>query len=143
MENILASNAYAFYQAKNVRQTAYKLAADDVETQLLTEKLSTAQRAKLEKSLAGYKKNIERYESEPETSEGKKELLATAKGHEKNRDQALKRDPWFDYAEALLQISIVLTSVAIITGRRSFFTVSLLLGTLGVLSTLNGFMLLV
>ena len=33
-ENILAANAYNFYQAKNVRQTAYKLAADQIEADL-------------------------------------------------------------------------------------------------------------
>ena len=34
-ENILAANAYAFYQAKNIRQTTYKLAVTDLELQLL------------------------------------------------------------------------------------------------------------
>ena len=29
-ENILAANAYAFYQAKSIRQTEYKLAAADI-----------------------------------------------------------------------------------------------------------------
>lgn len=32
--NILASDAWAFYQAKNVRQTMYKLAVDDLTTRL-------------------------------------------------------------------------------------------------------------
>ncbi|MEI6382622.1 MAG: DUF4337 domain-containing protein [Betaproteobacteria bacterium] len=142
-ENILASNAYAFYQAKNIRQTSYKIAADNIDFQLANDKLNAEQKAKLEKALAGYKKNIERYESEPDTGEGKKELMVTAKKHEAHRDHAMKQDPWFDYAEALLQISIVLTSVAIITNRRTFFKVSLVLGTLGLLSTLNGFLLMV
>ena len=64
--------------------------------------------------LDDYRKTIARYETEPETREGKKELLARARDHEKQRDHALKQDPYFDYAEALLQIAIVLISVAII-----------------------------
>jgi Domain of unknown function (DUF4337) len=60
-------------------------------------------------------KTIERHESEPETGEGKKELLLKAKEHEKRRNKALLRDPWFDNAEGLLQISIVLASVTIVT----------------------------
>ena len=143
MENILAANAYNFYQAKNQRQTAYKIAADDLELQLKGGRVPTEARQAAEKKLADYQKNIARYESEPETGEGKKELMQKAKAHENRRDEALDRDPWFDYAEALLQIGIVLTSVAIITGRRTFFNVSAVLGTVGVLSTLNGYLLFV
>jgi hypothetical protein len=95
----------------------------------------------LENKLADYKKTIQRYDSEPETGEGKKELLAKAKQLEDARDLSLRKDPWFDYAEGLLQLAIVLTSVAIITGRRAMFNVALLLGLVGSLCTLNGYFL--
>jgi len=72
VNNILASNAYSFYQAKNIRQTDYKIAAADLEIQLAQDKVSPAAKALLEKKLADYQKNIARYESEPETGEGKK-----------------------------------------------------------------------
>ena len=143
VHNVLASNAFAFYQAKNIRQTDYKIAADDIQVQLAQDKLSPAAKALLEKKLADYQKNIARYESEPETGDGKKELMAKAKEHEHERDHAMAQDPWFDYAEALLQIAIVLTSVAILTGVRVLFWVPCGLGLLGVLATVNGFMLLI
>ena len=132
MHNILASNAYAFYQAKNIRQTSYKIAADDLQVILSQEKLSPATRELVEGKLQSYKKNIERYESEPDTKEGKKELMLKAKEHEHERDLALRRDPWFDYAEALLQIAIVLTSVAILTGAHVLFWVPCGLGFFGI-----------
>ena len=141
VHNVLASNAFAFYQAKNIRQTDYKIAADDIQVQLAQDKLSPAAKELLEKKLADYQKNISRYESEPETGDGKKELMAKAKEHEHERDHARAQDPWFDYAEALLQIAIVLTSVAILTGVRVLFWVPCGLGLLGILSTLNGFMM--
>ena len=141
VHNVLASNAFAFYQAKNIRQTDYKIAADDIQVQLAQDKISPAAKELLEKKLADYQKNISRYESEPETGDGKKELMAKAKEHEHERDHAMAQDPWFDYAEALLQIAIVLTSVAILTGVRVLFWVPCGLGLLGILSTLNGFML--
>jgi hypothetical protein len=141
--NILAANAYSFYQAKNIRQTDYKLAADDLRMQLANDKLSPAAKAMAEKKLEGYEKNIARYESEPETGDGKKELMAKAKEHEHERDIALRQDPWFDYAEALLQIAIVLTSVAILTGAVVLFWVPCVLGLLGIFSTINGFLLLI
>lgn len=143
VNNILASNAYSFYQAKNVRQTEYKIAAADLEIQLAQDKHTAAAKALMEKKLADYKKNIERYESEPETGEGKKELMERAKEYEHERDHAMAQDPWFDYAEALLQIAIVLTSVAILTGVHALFWIPLGLGALGILSTLNGFLLLI
>ena len=69
--------------------------------------------------------------------------MEKAKAHEHERDIALRQDPWFDYAEALLQIAIVLTSVAILTGAHVLFWVPCALGALGILSTINGFMLFI
>ncbi len=141
--NLLAANAYAFYQAKNIRQTEYKLAADGLKAQLTHPQLPAPTRAYMEERLADYERNIKRYESEPDTGDGKKELMAKAKLHEQERDTAMQRDPWFDYAEALLQIAIVLTSVAIIAGTPLLLGLSVVIGGLGTLSTLNGFLLLV
>lgn len=141
MTNILAANMYSFYQAKNIRQTEYKLGADRLEIQLATEKLSPQATELIHNKLSAYKKNIERYESEPETGEGKKELMAKAKHLEEERDLALRKDPWFDYAEGLLQLAIVLTSVAIISNRRAMFYAAIVLGMVGSACTLNGYFL--
>lgn len=140
--NLAASNLYSFYQAKNVRQTQYKIAADQLELSLALEgKRDADARAKVEKKIADYRKNVERYESEPETGEGKKELLAKARGEEEERDLNLRRDPWFDYGASLLQIAIVLASIAIVVGSPPLLLVSLLVGIGGSLSALNGFFL--
>ncbi len=141
--NLLAANAYAFYQAKNIRQTEYKIAADGLRAQLTHPQLPAPTRAYMEERLADYDRNVKRYDSEPETGEGKKELMARARMHEHEREVAMQRDPWFDYAEALLQIAIVLTSVAIIASTPVLFGGALILGILGSLATLNGFLLLV
>lgn len=143
-ENIQASNAYAFYQAKNIRQTAMKIAAGDLELQLLQQPgMPAAAKEATEKKIADYKKTADRYESEPETREGKKELMMKAKEHEAVRDHALRQDPWFDYAEGMLQIAIVLLSVSMIGAIPAMFYVGALLGSLGFLATLNGFFLFV
>ena len=143
-ESILAANAYNFYQAKSIRQTTYKVAADELEIALnKDDKLNPASKELITKKLEAYRKNIDRYESEPDTGEGKKELMARAKHHEQERDLAMKRDPWFDYAEATLQIGIVLASVAIITSTPVLLMGSMGLGLVGLLCTLNGFLLIV
>jgi hypothetical protein len=141
-ENILAANAYAFYQAKSIRQTEYKLAAADLELQMAREpNMNANAKALFEKKLADYKKTIDRYESEPETKEGKKELMVRAKEHEAIRDHAMLQDPWFDYAEGALQIAIVLLSVSIVAGIPALYWAGTLLGTLGFISTVNGYFL--
>ncbi len=142
-ENILAANAYAFYQAKAIRQTSLKIAAADLELQLLRDPTMPATaREAFQKKIDEYKKTADRYESEPETKEGKKELLARAKAHEASRDHALRQDPWFDYGEGMLQIAIVLLSVSIIGSIPALFLAGSVLGFLGLLSTINGFFLL-
>ena len=142
--NVLASNFFNFYQAKNMRQTAFMLAADEIELDRLTDPaVPEASKQALQKKLDDYKATIARYESEPATNEGKKELLVRAKEHEVLRDHALKQDPYFDYAEALLQIAIVLISVSIIASLPWLAFFGGTVGLIGVLLTINGFWLLV
>ena len=142
--NIHASNLYAFYQAKNMRQMSLVLAADEFELAWLNDPaIPEATKQTMRGKIADYKKTIARYESEPETNEGKKELLAQARTHVLARDHALKQDPYFDYAEALLQIGIVLISVAIVANVAWLAFIGGGLGIIGALLSLNGFLLLV
>jgi hypothetical protein len=143
-ENILAANTYSFYQTKAIRQQALKIAISDLELKLASDpKIPPQIKELFTKKIEEYQKTITRYESEPETKEGKKELLVKAKGHEAIRDHALLQDPWFDYAEGLLQIAIVLLSISIIGSIPALFLVGGLVGFLGLLSTLNGFLLII
>ena len=142
--NVLASNFFNFFQAKNMRQTAVELAADELELGWLNDPaLPETTRQAMRQRLEQYRKTIARYETEPETREGKKELLVRAREHEEKRDHALKQDPYFDYAEALLQIAIVLISVAIVADLVWLSFLGGAVGILGVLLTINGFYLLV
>jgi hypothetical protein len=141
-ENIQASNAFNFFQAKNMRQTSLVLAANELELAWANESgLPESAKTALRDKLADYRKTIARYESEPETGEGKKELLVKAREHEQKRDHALKQDPYFDYAEALLQIAIVLISVSIVADQKWLSLIGGGLGLLGGLLMVNGFLL--
>jgi hypothetical protein len=143
-ENILASNDFNFFQAKNQRQTSLMLAANEIELAwAATPGIPEAATAALRKKLDDYRKTVARYESEPETGEGKKELLARALAHSANRDRALQQDPYFDYAEALLQIAIVLISVSIVAEVIWLAFLGGALGVIGGLLMVNGFLLLV
>ena len=151
--NIEASDTWAFYQAKNVRQTVNSLTADQMEAELRLHAAGVPQatRREIEKSIAKYRATADRYESErdpadpenPLKGEGKKELAARAQKAEAERDHAQKQDPNFDYAEALFQIAIVLGSVAILATSRPVLALAALMCAVATALMLNGFFLLV
>jgi hypothetical protein len=142
--NIQASDTYGFYQARNIRQTAYQIAAEQLEAELLAQPaMPEAAKAKLEQMVKRYRERVDRYESDPSTGDGKKELLAKAKGLEATRDHAAAQDPNFDYAEALFQIAIVLGSVSIVAASRPLVNLSGVLAIAGTLLMINGYFLLV
>jgi Domain of unknown function (DUF4337) len=141
--NIQASDTWAFYQAKHLRETAYKLAADGLQLRLSEPGLPEASRREIEQKLAAYNTEIARFESDAQKGEGKKELAAKAKEFERERDAALRQDPYFDYAEAFLQIAVVLASASIVLKNSSLLWGSGFLSLLGILLMLNGFTLAV
>jgi len=146
--NIRASDAWAFYQAKNIRQTAYELEADALRSSLEAGALAPPQRLSAEARLNDYRATIARYDSEPDArdpskGEGKKELMAQAQAHERAFETASARDDNFDFAEVALQLALVLGSVAILALNRWILALAGALGLIGSLLTLNGFLLLV
>jgi hypothetical protein len=141
--NIQASDTYAFYQAKYIRQTLYQVAASELELQTGTGALSGDQGAKAGELIKRYRDTATRYESDPTSGEGKKELMAKAKKWEGKRDHAEAQIPNFEYAEALFQIAIVLGSVAIVAASVWLVGLSGLLALGGILLTINGYLLLV
>jgi hypothetical protein len=147
LRNIEATNTWAFFQAKNMRRHVLRLHADELDLRLATDKsLTDADRATISAKLADYRRQDEILTRDPERSEGQKEgldqLWEKGKSLEAARDTAMRKDPFFDYAEALLQIAIVLGSVALISRHRLMLLgTSGVLGGLGLLLMLNGFAL--
>ncbi len=148
--NIRSSDTWAFYQAKTVRPTHYKVQVDSMQRDLAQLNPASPQAQALAKDIAKYEATITRYDSEPDpkapndptAGEGKTELMAKAKSHEVARDEAMKRDTAFDLSEMILQLAIVLGSVSILALSRPLFWVSTGLGVLGAVLALNGFFLL-
>ena len=128
--NIEASNLWAFYQAKTVRRTIVRTAAQQAEAQLpfLEPKAHEA----LEQRVKGWREDSERYDSEPQTGEGRKELAARAKAAETKRDYSLAAYHHFEIASAAVQIAIVLASAEVITGVIALVWLSGALGVAGI-----------
>ena len=147
--NIKASDTWAFFQAKNVRQTQYKLAVDQLTTRLADPGLAAAERTALESQVTKYRETIARYDDEPDPTapqdtlrgEGKKQLSAQARTYERLRERASAQDANFDFSEVAFQLSLVLGSVAILAVSRPVLGIAIALGVLGTILMINGFML--
>ncbi len=137
--NIDASNLWGFFQAKNLRRTSFTIAADDLELLLKSTPAMPAEaKAAVEAKIKYYRDTVEKFSSDKQTNEGLDELWIKGKDIEKERDIAFRKDPYFDIAQALLQIAIVLASVALIAGTDVLLYFSGLLGVAGTLLMLNG-----
>ena len=133
-----ASNQWAFYQSKVIREHLNRGSKMLLEAQLAEPSaLKGAERTKLETLAKAFADEEKRMNAD------KKEIEPKAKAAETTRDRNQARDPYFDYAEVLLQISIVCASIAILSGSRPMFWFSSVLASCGLLLTINGFTLLV
>lgn len=142
--NILMTDTWAFYQARNERQTNFQIAIDVLEGMLATHPDVTAdKRASIAKTIADYRAAIERFESDPKAGTGKQELLAKARDYEARRDRAQRQDENFDYARALFQISILIGSVSIVGASRVLLWMCSGLAIAATVLAINGFLLLV
>jgi hypothetical protein len=118
---IQANDVWSFYQAKSVKQSLYVIGAEDIEMVLEDKNLNADSRQQLTARLAKYKATIARYESEPATGEGKKELMAKAHKIEAERDHTKKQAPWIGVSGSVMQISIVLLTASILSAGTLMF----------------------
>jgi len=123
---IAANDVWSFYEAKSIKQMLAEQSLDDAMVRKDADKI-----AKLEAKIA-------RYESEPATGEGKRELMAKAKQLEAERDHAKKQSPWIGFASTLYQLSIVVLSASILAVSMEMFWGSFFVAGLGLLLSAQG-----
>ena len=128
--NIKASDTWNFFQAKTIRQTTLRTAAEalTVEAGVIADE---ARKAALLKQADDWMKTVARYESDPAEKDGRKELRALAEKYEHGRDTHLARYHHYEYAAAAFQIGIVLASAAVITGMMALVYIAGGLGVVG------------
>jgi len=132
-----ASNQWSYYQAKVIREHLNRGNKLVLELQLAEPSaLKGPERDKHEALARKFADEEKRMNAD------KKEIEPKAKAAEAARDLYQAKDPYFDYAEVLLQIAIVCSSVSILAGSRPMFWFSSTLAVLGSLLTVNGFFLL-
>jgi len=125
-----ASDQWAFYQAKALREHLYH------SDQMLIEALGDKKSGPVAQAAKDMADEEARFKAE------KKDIEKKAKDLEATRDVNMSKDPYFDYAEVLLQIAIVLASISIIATSLPVFIVSLFAAVGGSVLCINGFFLL-
>jgi hypothetical protein len=135
--NVDSNDLWAFFQAKTIRITVLSTAAEQM--QIEADRVAEPElKARLTKTINTWKDNVARYNDEPSTNEGRKQLAERAKHAEEKRELALTRYHHYEFASAAFQIGIVLASAEVITSITALGWLSGLLGLTGLALTAIG-----
>jgi len=132
--DVESANYWSFFQAKTIRMTTVHTAVEEL-TLTAAGTADQSAKAAMEKQIDAWEKAAARYDSEPETGEGRKELAERAKHQEEERNVSLAKYHHYEIASAAFQIGIVLSSAAVITGIVALVWFAGLLGIVGVAIT--------
>ncbi len=130
-DNVASNDLWAFFQAKTIRMTVLSTASEQLQV-VSDSSENAAAKATMLKTIDGWKKTAARYNDEPDTGEGRKQLAERAKEAEHKRDTSLARYHNYEFASAAFQIGIVLASATIITGMLVLSWLSVGLGVVGI-----------
>jgi Domain of unknown function (DUF4337) len=133
-----ASDQWAFYQSKALREHLYKTNGLRIEADLLErgKGMKPASKKFYGAMLKDMRAEEKRYGGE------KIKIEEEAKHLEAERDRNRIKDPYFDYAEVLLQISIVMASISILAVSRQIFSFAIVSASIGTIMMLNGYLLI-
>jgi hypothetical protein len=123
-----SSDQWAYYQAKNIRRRTDELFTD------LTSVQATTDAAALAKLREKYSGEASRYKDEQKEIEDKAREMEAEVAHERNRADR------FDLAEVFLEIGLVITSITLLSGRRIFWAMGIVLGVVGIVLAATGFL---
>ena len=135
--NIKASDTWNFFQAKTVRQTTLRTAAEAMAIEAAN-RPDDALKAGMGKQVEMWNATVKRYDSDPKEKDGRKELRAQAEQYERDRDNAMARYHNYELGSAAYQIGIVLASAAVITGMMALVYCAMAVGGVGLIFTALG-----
>jgi hypothetical protein len=137
---IEATDTWAFYQAKTIRMTTLNSDARSLELSAMGME-DGPKLQEIKKTIEEWRATANRYDSDPESGEGRKELMAKAKKIEAERDDSAAANATFDLSSSALQLAILLASVSVVTSMvwlawlgASLGAIGGILGVLGVVA---------
>jgi hypothetical protein len=108
-KQVEASNLWSFFQAKSIRKTTTDVALQSAQIS------PNAEDPKVAEQIKKWAAASKRYDSEPDTGEGRKELAERAKKAQALGELANHKYHNLEISSGVLQVAIVLASSAIIT----------------------------
>ena len=115
------TDEWAYYQAKNIRRHNDEMFAD------LTTVVNSKDAEGPAKLAEKYRGEADRYKDE------QKELEAKAHETEKDTDLTRRKADRFDLGEVFLEIALVVTSITLLSGRRIYWHLGLVMADAGIL----------
>lgn len=126
------TNRWSYYQSKSIKQVVLETERDLLRVQVL-EASTPAARDAMTARLAALDTEITRYDRE------KNDIKAQAEGLQKDEEAAKRIGGNFGLAVMLLQIAIMLSSVAALVKKPGMWVVGLCFGAGGLVYMANGF----
>jgi len=111
--NMAASDTWNAYQAKNFRANLWNAQAT------LLESLPNGADPAVQARVKTAREEEARMKDEPGSGDGMKQLEAKAKAEEIDRDTAFEKYHGYEHTSSVLEISIVLASVSVVTKVRA------------------------
>ena len=127
-----ASDQWAYYQSKSIKSYIYETQKENLELQFST---ATLNKEVLQKKIDSYAGKIKKY------GEEKEHISKEAKGLEAIRDESKAHAERFGMAIIFLQVSILLSSISALTKKKIFWGISVIIGAVGVVYFINGFLI--
>jgi len=122
-----SADQWAFYQAKNIRRHLDEMFTD------LTAVQANTDAAALVKLREKYSQEAARYEKEQKEIEDQAKELEAEVATERNRADR------YDLAEVFLEVALVITSITLLSGKRLFWGLGLVLGAVGTVLAVTGY----
>lgn len=113
--NVESANLWAFFQARTIRQTTVRTAAEQADLAKLG-LTDPAARAALEAQQQKWRDMANRWDDDPKGGDGRKQLAERATAAEQTRALSLAKYHLYEFAAAAFQVAIVVVSSSIITG---------------------------
>jgi len=115
-----STDQWAYYQAKEIRRRSYEMFLDELSVFTLQ---NADEAAKLKDK---YEKEVERYKGE------QKDIETEARKNENEVMVQNNRADRFDLGEVMLEAALVICSITLLTRRRIYWAMGMLLGLGGV-----------
>lgn len=141
-DSIHLNDLHAMVEVGDVRQSNASVTADLIQSILDTANPPAATKSALQDKINQYRSSANDLQGNPTNGTGLKAIEAQIAEYDGLEEITETQILSFEYSEVTLQIGIVLASLAILTTSWGIFYVASGLGVLGLLLTLNGYLMM-